>query len=129
MDLKILTLLMLVVLAAGCVSHSAQPEGPPVLEFSSGPCDQSVDPYDSSAFGIKETKWTGPNELEIKAYVSINCAEDIAEGNFIIQDRAITLTYHAPRCTVCTLCNCAHLLTYRINNLTRTSYEFSLERE
>lgn len=128
MRLKISLILVLILLSAGCVSQSQQPEGPPSLEFDSGPCDQSVSPYDSSALGVKETVWTGPKELEVKAYVSINCAEKIDGGNFTVEGNVIVLTYSAPHCTICTTCNCAHLLTYRISNLPRITYQFSIER-
>lgn len=127
MDSRIFILLIAAALAAGCVSQNL--EGPPVLEFESGPCDQSVSPYDSSAMGVRKTTWTGPNELEVNAYVSINCAEKIDGGNFTIQDGTIALTYSAPHCTMCTLCNCAHLLTYSFHNLPRSHYEMSIERE
>lgn len=99
------------------------------LEFSVGECDSSVDAYNKSAQGIKEIEWLEDSIVQIKAYVSINCAEKIEKGNYEIKEDKIILKYKSSICKlVCAMYNCGRDLVFKIKNLERKDYEFELER-
>lgn len=128
--MKAVLALFIVILAAGCVEPGPEydPSRETIMEFVAGPCDRAIDPYDSSQHGVRETKWTQEG-LEVNAYVSINCAEEIEGGDFLLEGDRVTLYYEAPRCQICTLCNCAHMLTYTFGNIERKNYVFELSRK
>lgn len=119
-------LICLITIVAGC--NGIQNITNTKLEFSSGPCDQTVS-YNLSALGVKETFWLNNNTLQIKAYVKINCAADIKQGNFEIRDDKIILKYASTRCNPCTSCECTHELTYKLTDLDKKDYEFELKEE
>ena len=124
-------LFLILILIFGSIRHltSLESQEEIKLEFSSGPCNTSIDPYDQSNLGIKEVKWLDETILEIKAYVSINCMEEIEDGDYRIEGNKIILTYKSPRCKeICAECLCAHELTYKFLNLKRRNYQFELER-
>jgi len=102
----------------------------PVLEFSFGECDQSISPYNTEEHGIKETKWIDNTTLEVKAIVSINCAEEIESGDFEIVGKNIVLVYKSPLCEeICADCMCAHEIKYNFSNLEKKDYTFELKRD
>ncbi len=94
---------------------------------SSGDCDGSVDPYDEENLGVQEINWLDDETLEVKAYVTINCAEDIHDGDYEIWWNEITLWHSYIECTLCAECLCAHELTYKFSGLNKGDYEFELE--
>ena len=113
-------------LVCGCVAQSGT-AGPTSLEFSSGPCDHSVDPYDPATPGVKESAWLDGTTLEVKAYAVINCAETVEGGDYEISGDKIILKYTAPPCNeICMDCMCAHELTYKFTNLENKEYTFEL---
>lgn len=115
--------------ALNCEFDPCPVVGNPVVEFSSGECDQSIDPYNSEEHGIKETSWLDDTTLQVKAIVSINCAEAIESGDFEISEEKITLVYNSPKCgEMCALCMCAHELEYKFSNVERKEYSFELKR-
>lgn len=105
----------------GCISQ------PPGLEFTAGPCDESIDPRQED-MGIKDTHWVDDTTLVITAMVGLNCAEKIESGDYKIIGNTIILEYTAPKCEVCATCECAHELTYRFTNLEKKDYSYELER-
>ncbi|MBU7013839.1 MAG: hypothetical protein HXS52_07315 [Theionarchaea archaeon] len=115
-------LFMLVALFCGCISQS------PHLEFSAGPCDSSIDPYNTD-MGVKDVQWIDGETLMVTVYVNINCAEEITDGDCQILGNRIILEYIAPECKNCTFCLCAHKLVYKFQNLEKRDYEFDLERK
>jgi len=121
--------ILLLVFASGCVEEIEDYDTSDVtMEFSSGTCDESVSPYDNSQLGIRETNWIGQNTLEIRAYVSINCAVKIEGSDFAIERDKITLEYLVGTCNPCTLCNCAHEVKYTFQNIPRRHYTYELKR-
>lgn len=99
----------------------------PRLEFSAGPCDESIDPYNTD-FGVKETTWIDETTLVVTVLVGINCAEEIEGGDYQLYGNKIVLQYISPQCETCTFCICAHELTYKFTNLEKKEYQFELER-
>ena len=114
-------ILLLLLATAGCALQS------PRLDFSAGPCDESIDPYETD-LGIEDVTWVDDTTLVVTAYVNINCAEEITGGDFKIYGDKIILEYTSPECETCTFCLCAHKLTYRFTNLEKKEYHFELSR-
>lgn len=96
------------------------------FSFESSECNESINPYDDSNLGITKTGWIDENTLEIEAYVTINCAERILDGNFEINKNKIMLKYDHTHCTICTSCMCANKLTYKFQNIEKKEYEFEI---
>ncbi len=115
-----------IILINGCVQ---QPETESKLEFFSGLCDETIDPYNESNLGINKTLWLNNTTLEVKVYVSINCAETVIKGDYKIQDNKIILEYEKTQCDPCTTCMCVHELIYKFTNLEKKDYQFELELE
>ncbi len=109
------------VMISGCVLQG------PKLEFTAGPCDETIDPL-TTDLGVSEITWLDEETLVVTVYVGINCAEEIEGGDFQVFDSKITLKYTSPQCETCTFCLCAHKLTYKFTNLERKDYQFELER-
>lgn len=110
-----------VTLLSGCVLQG------PKLEFTAGPCDETIDPLTTN-MGVTETTWLDEETLVVTVYVGINCAEEIEGGDFQIYDNRIILKYTSPQCETCTFCLCAQKMTYKFTNLERKDYQFELER-
>ncbi len=78
---------------------------------------------------LKKITWIDETTLKVKAYVSINYAEEIESGNYEITNDKIILIYKSPRCKdVCAHCLCVHELVYNFTNLKRKDYQFGLKR-
>lgn len=122
MDMKHKWLSLVILIIGGCIQQ------PPGLKFSAAPCDEKIDPYDPSNLGVKEVSWVDEATLVVTVYVSVNCAEKIESGDYEIVNGKIILKYTAPRCEVCTTCNCARVLTYEFSNLPRKEYQFEVRR-
>ena len=121
--------ILFVILVSGCIKQMQQKTQETVMEFSSGPCDPDISPCDSSELGIKQITWINETTLKVKAYVSINCAEEIKSGNYEITNDKIILICKSPRCKdACANCLCAHELVYNFTNLKRKNYQFELKR-
>lgn len=114
-------LFIVVIMLCGCISQS------PHLDFSAGPCDNSIDPY-TADLGVKDIRWVNDETLVVTVYVNINCAEEITKGSYQILGNKIMLEYTAPECQTCTFCLCAHKLVYTFKNIKKADYEFDLER-
>lgn len=139
-DFIIILAILGFVLISGCVEEKTEtPEefciktgtGGKLDFFEAGPCDTTIGPYNQSELGIKETNWLDDKTLHIKAYVSINCAEEITGVDFEINDDKIILVYDSPRCGenfTCARCMCAHELTYHFSELEKKEYSFELKR-
>jgi len=91
--------------------------------------DLEQDPYDEKTLGVKEIKWSDKTTLEIKALVSVNCAENVTGGDYEIQGNKIILKYIPSGCDPCALCKCVNELNYKIKGLTQKEYEFELKSE
>lgn len=102
------------------------------VEFSSGDCDEGVDPYNPQELGIKEKNWLDDSTLEVTAYVSVNCADVIEDGDYSIDGDKITLQYFSPDCFEsggeCAECMCAHELSYKFSKIVKKNYEFEIQR-
>ncbi len=99
----------------------------PRLEFSAGPCDETIDPYNTD-LGIYDVTWIDETTVVVTVYVNINCAEEIKDGGFKIYGSRIILKYTSPQCETCTFCLCAHKMVYKFTNLEKKDYQFELER-
>ncbi|KYK29210.1 MAG: hypothetical protein HXS48_01805 [Theionarchaea archaeon] len=110
-----------IILLSGCIQQG------PGLEFSAGPCDESIDAY-TEDLGVKEVTWIDDTTLVVTVLVGINCAEEIEGGDFRIVGNTIILQFTSPQCETCTFCVCAHELTYKFTNLEKKEYQFELER-
>jgi hypothetical protein len=95
------------------------------FEFSVS--ESKISPYEESNLGIKKVEWEN-NTLNVKAYVAINCAEEITRGNYKLSKDNITLTYTCPKCVICTTCMETNELNYKFTNLEKKDYEFELKR-
>jgi hypothetical protein len=111
-----------------------------ILEFLEGCCDpESVDPWNQSQLGIKETTWLDNSTVFIQAYVSINCGHWIEGGGFHIHNNTITLTYFVGRsyyiegnnselrAYIMADCICDASLSFTLSNLDSNKYNFELE--
>jgi hypothetical protein len=98
------------------------------LAFSSSECNYKISPYKESDLGIKEVDWLNRRTLKVKAYVSINCGEEIAGGNYKLTGKQLLLQYNIPKCTVCMKCMCARELMYEFQNLPKANYSYELVR-
>ena len=113
-----------------CIEGKCEPVFEDIsLSYEIKPCGTEVteelNPYDESTLGIKEVNWKG-NILEIKAYVSINCAEEVEKLDYIIDDNKINLLYSVPPCEVCAECRCVSELIYTFKGLDRKDYDIKL---
>jgi hypothetical protein len=120
-------LALLCLFLAGCI----QPGGVS-MEFTAGPCDESVDVYNEAELGVKDAVWVD-GELHVKVFVGLNCAEEIRGGSYEVSGDVITLTYYSTHCGgdvfPCARCNCAHQLDYRFSGLEAKDYSFELREE
>jgi len=98
------------------------------LEFESGPCDTSIDPYDQASMGVKDVSWVDDKALQVIAHISLNCAENIGNGGYEVSGNKIILKYKSPQCQTCAKCMCSHRLTYRLINLEKKDYTFEIKR-
>jgi hypothetical protein len=112
---------IVIIVMASCINQS------PHLEFSAGPCDESIDPRQED-MGVKDTHWVDDTTLVVTVMVGLNCAVEIEDGNYHIVGEIIILKYTAPECDVCATCECAHELTYTFTNIEKKDYTFELER-
>ncbi len=85
-----------------------------------------IDPYDPESLGVKEANWLDDTTLDIKAYVSVNCAETVKKGSYKIEDDKLVLEYIPSGCDPCALCMCVSELNYRFTNLEKRPYQFEL---
>ena len=88
--------------------------------------DPYIDPYDPESLGVKEANWLNDTTLDIKAYVSINCAETVEKGSYKIVENKLILEYIPSGCDPCALCKCVSELNYRFTGLTKRPYQFEL---
>ena len=108
-------------LLTGCIGQG------PDLEFTAGPCDETIDPLETD-LGIQETTWVDDTTLVVTVLVGINCAEEIESGSFKLLGNKIILQYTSPKCETCTFCLCTHELVYTFTDLEKDDYQFELER-
>lgn len=106
-------------LITGCVQQKEN------LEFSAAPCNEELDPYDQSQIGIRNVVWKG-NTLTITVNVSVNCADEILEGDYKIKNDTIVLYYRYLECDHCTFCVCIRTLTYTIHNIEKNDYSIEI---
>jgi len=96
------------------------------FDFSYGSCEDEISPYDESQLGVKQAIWD-KDELKVTAFITINCADSIGDGSYIIDGNKITLGYDLTKCDTCTTCLCAHKLIFILNNINKTVYDFELK--
>jgi len=98
------------------------------LNFSSSPCDKSIDPYDRSNFGIKQTEWLDSSTLHVKVNLVHNCAVSVRNGDYEIQGNKIILKYNFSEIggDVVTSCDCISEVVYRFTGIEKKDYEFQL---
>jgi hypothetical protein len=105
----------------------------PNLKFSYGPCDNTIDTFNKSNLGVQETNWVDDNTLQVKAYVSTNCANSIKQGSYELNNGDLILKYNVDiqlslRGLARALCTCAHEVVYEIKNLERKEYKIEIKR-
>ncbi|MFH1240448.1 MAG: hypothetical protein V1672_04490 [Candidatus Diapherotrites archaeon] len=102
------------------------------MDFSSEPCSEDVDAYDPSIPKVIEKNWEDNSTLKVRAYVRTNCAEDVLNGDFKIEENKITLVYEASDCMEtemgCAECDCVHEINYTFSNIAKKEYEFEIEK-
>ncbi|MCD4740847.1 hypothetical protein K8R43_06765 [archaeon] len=111
-----------------CITGSEN-VGKPKLDFSSGPCNDTLSPYDTQNH-INSTLWTDYTTLQVNAIVVINCDEEIDSGNFNLEDNKLTLSFDYTPCGelgACALCMCPHELTYTLSNMEKRDYDIILK--
>jgi len=107
-------------LAAGIKTKS------PVLEFSAGSCDNSMDGYSEPFSGILSQTWDSNGVLVVEGYVKTLCTGIAVKGSYQKNGNNLTLKYKLEHGVVQGDCYCAHRLTYRISNMEKSSYQISL---
>jgi hypothetical protein len=114
-------IVILVLIISGCVFYSQQtPKRDTRLEFVSSECQGPIDNYEE---GVKETRWIDDNNLEVTAYVIINCCNEIRNGDYEILDNKIILKYENVGEDLCD-CICGHNLIYTFHNIDKKDYQF-----
>ncbi len=109
----------------GCTQQTG-----PKLEFSSSPCNDSINGYNQSELGIKDSIWLDNNTLLVKAYILATCAcQNITKGDYEANGEKILLKYKLELISnVCATCMCAHELNYKFINIEKKDYQFKLEQ-
>lgn len=111
------------------IGKSMEPAmAPIVLDFCEDCCDdENVDPYNTSQLGIQNITWINDTAVNIKAYVSINCAFWIEDVGFHVNEDTIFLTYYVHETPYMARCICAHGLSFTLKGLEKDEYNFELE--
>lgn len=100
------------------------------LVFQAGSCSTgTADPWEPETLGIKETIWKD-GSLNIKAFVSVNCADHIIAGRYLLSDGAVNLTYYLdnPK-TIKAECMCAKEINYQISSISKAEYSVELQEK
>lgn len=103
-----------------------QKTNPSRLEFSTGVCDSSIDPYSKPNAGIINQKWLAKNTLLVEGFLKTFCGGVKIKGNHEVKDEKLILTYKIETGEAVTSCLCAHKIIYQISNLARKNYQISL---
>jgi len=129
------SLILLFVGFSGCFEQKTDDTNPDNQEpsetnmnFSFTEC--GVFDFDESETGINETLWLNDTTLNVKVNILINCAEEITNGSYEIDDDILTLKYKSPECIPeeCMDCMCGIVLYYNFTNLKNEDYQFQIER-
>ena len=103
------------------------------MEFSNVSCDlEFIDPYNESQLGVKNITWIDETTVNIRAYISLNCAYWIEGAGFHIHNSTISLSYFVGRQKhgtgiLMANCICAASLNFTLSNLEPGEYNFELE--
>ena len=95
-------------------------------ELSASACQDST----ADKIGVKDSKWIDEKTLEVKAFITMNCAEAINGFGFTVSDTGIALTCNIPKCKTCTdKCLCMQELTYKFSNIkSKKTYTYTLNK-
>ena len=110
---------IILVILAGCSSS-------PVLNFSTGQCNSSIDPYSKPVEGILDKTWTNQNTMVVNGFVKTYCGGANISGDYSIEGSSLTLKYKIKTAEAVTSCICAHKLIYEISNLEKKDYSVSI---
>ncbi len=120
--------LMLALVLVGWSFSNGTFRQPANLEFSFKDCDDGVSPYEKSQLGVRGKTWLNDTTLSVKAYVSINCAENITYGTYELNGNNLTLEYKVQSPNTLTKCMCAREVNYKITALDKMEYIIELKR-
>ncbi|MFA6888999.1 MAG: hypothetical protein WC254_05900 [Candidatus Woesearchaeota archaeon] len=101
-----------------------------VTDFTTEACDVSVDPYNLSNMGVQNILWINNSTVQISAYISINCADTLTEGKYVINENVIALSYTLNSCqdtNRCMRCSCAQKVVYTIYDIEKQEYMFTIK--
>ena len=97
-----------------------------VLEFSTGQCDSSVDPYSQPDAEVISQKWLNEGTLLVEGYLKTFCDGAEIRGSHEVKGNNLILKYKIEISGPVTECNCTHKLIYKILKLERENYQISL---
>lgn len=108
-------------------NSAAKTTGSPVLEFTAGGCDQSIDPYTEPYEAITGKSWAA-NAFLVSAYVKTLCDGINISGNYALSGSNLALKINMTHSGPQGECYCARKLTYKISNLEQRDYQVSIIR-
>jgi len=117
--------LVLLLPLAGCVQEVVRP---PVLEFSTGACTRSIEPYLPPEAGILETVWENESTFRADGFVKTYCGGAEISGDYALSGNTITLLYNITTPGPITRCLCAHGVMFRITGLPQGEYRVVMEK-
>lgn len=121
MKKQALFLIAFLVLATGCLQMKNEE-----LDFHSGECNRSIDPYDQALLGVQEDYWE-QGKYVIKAYASVSCAQEISAGDYSLCGDRLELYYQLEG-EGASDCRCVHELTYEFRGMEKKNYSLFLAR-
>ena len=124
MEIRHLTILVLILVLAGCIGAADRP----VLEFSSTACNQEIEPYTPPEAGILETIWENETTLRVNGFIKTYCGGAEISGDYQIWGDSLTLLYNVTTPGPVTSCLCTRGMRYRIMGLRRAGYGIALEK-
>lgn len=98
----------------------------PELNFSTGACDEKIDPYSKPVAGILSQEWKD-NVLIVKTYLKTYCGGANITSDFNIEGSNLILNYNIKTEGPVTSCLCPHMLIYEISNLEHKDYTISIQ--
>lgn len=91
-------------------------------------CNSNVDNNNISELGIKSVKWAGNDQVQIEAYISVHCTENIKNADYEIDGNTFYLSYVIDHCesTACRSCTCAKKITIVADGIKKKDYDYHL---
>ncbi len=118
----LILILILIVFFFGC--YGPEPAGELEMQFESSGCKKNF-----NANKTIEQKWLDEATLQIKVFVSLNCADKIIEGDLDIKGNKMVLSLLESDNYPKLKCTCLQEAKYTIHNLQKRDYEIELYRK